>query len=235
MLNLLLFCHKYVIHPLQNHVKILLQQLEETDALRAHLAGADHGDLTISHVLEVATAVHNEAMISSARRLVIEETWKTREDRDDTLFLNDIYNVLAFGERVADQEIVGCAYYQILRSKPHEAPWDTRLSAQQISILERARLILSKEWEDIFMELGIYESDTTYARNHRGRQQTLIHAFWVRLAEARLLPYDVVGRLQLLLAVRKEVGGANPILEPRWLTMHERIHVLFLPSQNIEQ
>lgn len=239
MLELLLFCHKYVCHELQDHVTPLLKPLTEINTLRTYLASADCRGLTTSRILEVANAVGNEAITRSARGLIIEETWKSQTDRNHPLLHDDIHKVLAFGELHIDQEIIGCAYYQILCSKPLEAPWDTsQLSEQQIVNLERLQRMLLKEWEDIFAEVAAQERYVIITHNHRGVQQTTMHSLMVRLGEARLLPYDVIGRVQLLEAVWKEIGAGHQrpsaVLERARLRVQGKIHALFLPDRTTE-
>lgn len=240
MLELLRFCHRYIILHLQAHVTFLLKPLTETSTLRECLTGSDHGGLSTARILEVANDIDSHMMTNSARGLVIEETWKERKKPDTAPLLSDIHNILEFGERNADHEIVTCAYYQILLSKPQGVPWDTaRLNARQIAILERGKEMLSKEWEDIFLDLGTREGKVTHAHNHRGLGQTVLHAFWARLAEAKFLPYDVVGRLQLLLVVWKDCGawygdGSNVHVIERWLLrVQTNIRDFFIFEENI--
>lgn len=189
----------------------ITEPLVEAKTLRSNLTN----DLPPSRIVEVAHLINQPRLAFAARSLILENLWETKSE--------DIYELLSFGERVGDPEIIGVAYYQILKSS---SPWmlDTRLSDKHRRDLQRGRAALVEEWQRIFDAWG-----TGSLGNSSYHEEThdayWLHNVWRGLAAQSVPSFDIINKLSI--AAPYALHRA-PLVKANLNEVKAKIHTFFI-------
>lgn len=200
LLELLLLCHKYLAHKIEEHVLSIALPLTRTKVLGSHL----DDELTIFRIVEIANILGQPDIAITARTMILDDLWSERP--------KDAYDALLFGEQVNDKEVIGAAYYQILVSGSN--PWasDVRLTEKHRLRLERGGIRLTEAWVQISDDWGSRASPfqppqpATNPYPHTialyqpdpppDPSRYWIHEVWRQVGARRYSSYDVIGRLR---------------------------------------
>lgn len=200
MLNLLVLCHKYVIPKLEIHVLSLIRPLTQLETLPQHLTDG----LTSLRVLQVSEMVSDEPLASVVSRHLLRLLWREVPMSDD----GDPVLILNYSEDAKRLDLKGAAYYYILMSKTPSTSWDSRLTPTQVRNLDYGRMGLIEKWQSIFDDWGTAHGHKTdmYLFPSTGKRQTWLHGVWAGLASGHFVPHDVVGKLEKVISMWKQVS-----------------------------
>lgn len=225
LLDLLLFCHKYVIAELEAHILPIVIPLTTADTLRSHLTA----ELTAYRLVEISNILSLPEIAATARTMILDDLWSDESQ--------DAFDALLFGEQMADKEIVGAAYYQILVSRLKPWAFDKRLTEQHRLQLKHGEVRCTLAWNQTFDSWGletlhpVVSAPGPHIACNLGFSQWWLHNVWVEIARGRYLVCDVVGRIRA--ACRCTVGydGHLGVSPPQELEkIKATLYTFFVPE-----
>lgn len=210
LLDLLLFCQKYEISELETHVLHLVLGLTGADTIQSHLTNS----LSVFRVVEISDTLSEPRIATSARAIIVSDLWsgqmnhinvdgekkegstRARRSSDDPA---DAVDVLHFGERMRDAEVIGAAYYQILVSHHERWALEGRLTELDRQRLRRGAQSCARVWQRIFDDWGVGIGIASGYHSHEA-----MFGLWKGIAEGRFAHYDVIGKLEAARAYGRE-------------------------------
>lgn len=216
LLDLLLFCQKYEIVELEAHVLDIVLDLTHADNIKSHLTKS----LSIYRVVEISDTLSEPAIAESARDIILLDIWsnqvgavhhmrKKKQKRSSRVMRDqkdpaDFVDVLFFGERMRDTEIIGAAYYQILVYARPRLPLDKRLVDRHRRHLEFGMKSCAEEWQQILdgWALGSGMQSNSY-------ESSALFGMLKAIAAGKFAYYDVVGKLEAVRAYAEDKWGSG--------------------------
>ena len=201
LLELLVLCHKYAAHELEEHVASLVTPLVQDNTLPAHPI------TTSMNVLKVSGVV-GRPIDGAARRLLLRDLWSSAICPRE---------VLVFAESISDKELIGTAYYRILVQEKPEG-----LNPSQLQILHRGMRRCGGEWQRIFDSWGRSLS------GEKSSDHKWLHDVWCVLANAKIPWYNVVGKVEKLVSSKTKIHPACGTTQEELARVRKKVYRFFV-------
>lgn len=176
MLHLLALCYRFKINQLFLFLLPLVVSMTTIDTLPNHLSE----ELTTQHILRLARDIECPEIAVHARAKILGELWSKNAW--------NIFEVLAFGIYMDNNQLVGAALYQIMIMPIAQLANNEQLLGVRQRHEDNFRLATEKcilLWGTLFNSWGSQLSEE------------LLGALWRRIAKGDLMWFDVVGKFSL--------------------------------------